>query len=555
MISDLKKLFKKTIFEKLNILVDIQDSKMEESDLAIPLFRLSKELEKPILDVYNIIFDIIKNNKYIKHITFEKGFLNILLNRNIIAKIVLNDIYNKKDKYEDIPSNNQQIFIDYSSPNIAKHFSIGHLRSTIIGNCIKLIYRKRGYSVYSENYLGDWGSQFGKLVVAYLRWGNDEEIKKNPVSVLQALYVRYHNEEELDDTLIKQAHEVFNEMEKGNEKYLKIWRYFRDVTIEEFDKMYSLLNVSFDSQKGEAYYNSKVDAVLDLINKKNILKIDQGASIINVGDDIPPALIKRADGAPLYLLRDIATIYDRYKQTKFNKILYVVGNEQTLHFQQLKRVCKLLDLNFDIEHVNFGLVLLDGKKMSTRQGHTAKLIDILNNAISDSKNAILDKNPNLENIDDASKKIGVGAVIYNDLKNEKHLNIDFNLENMLKFEGQTGPYIQYTSVRINSIINQVNLNISEVDYNIYNDSNYYELVKLIDQFGEVLDKVLQTYSPAGLARYLFNLSQAFNKLYSLKKFIVDDINLLASNMLILSSVRIVINEGLRLLGIDYLDKM
>lgn len=556
MIDKLKNRYSEIIYKETGITGIVQEPKKANADLAIPLFTLSKNLNKNIKEVYDLLVPLFKEEKEIENISFENGFLNISLNKVVVSKEVLLEINKNKNSYANLESNKKVIFIDYSSPNIAKNFSVGHLRSTVIGNSLKNIYLKRGYKVIGENYLGDWGTQFGKMVVAYKLWGDDEIIKKNPVSELQKLYVKFHEEVENDPSLEDKARQVFKEMEENhNEEYLRIWKYFRDESLVEFDKLYKLLNVSFDLNNGEAFYNNKVDYAIKKLEEKNLLKIDDGATIINVGDDIPPALIRKSDGTTLYLLRDIATIIYRYENYKFDKILYVVGNEQKLHFEQLSRIIKLLGYNFELVHINFGLVLLNGKKMSTRGGNTAKLVDVLAEAINLAEKNIIEKNPNLKNIKKASTDIGVGAVIFNDLKNERTLDIDFSLDNMLKFEGQTGPYLQYTSVRINSILKSVEFNLKDVDFKNYDDELKFEIVKQISLFGENIDKAISNNMPSVVARYLLNLSQLFNKLYASQRFIVEDKCVLASNLLLLNSVKEILNEGLRLLGINHLEEM
>ena len=393
------------------------------------------------------------------------------------------------------------------------------------------------------------------MIVAYLRWGNSEKIKQNPIAELQSLYVKFHEEMGKDSSLEEEAREVFRKMELGDEKYLKLWKTFREESLKEFMHVYDILKVKFDSYAGEAFYNDKIDDLVKKIEKLNLLKIDDGATIINLGDDIPPALIKRSDGGTLYITRDLTALLYRFKTYNFSKILYVVGNEQKLHFEQLKRVSDLMGYNFDLVHVNFGLVLIDGKKMSTRSGTNANLLTIINEAIKEAEKQILEKNPNLENIKEISRKIGIGAIIFNDLKNERNLDIDFDLENMLKFEVQTGPYIQYSGVRINSILKNETIDETLIDYQVFNDEAYFELIKLVDSFSEIIDKALKDNSPSVVAKYLLTLSQSFNRFYGKHKIVVDDKNLLNTNLTLIKAVRLVLNEGLRLLGIDYLDEM
>ncbi len=552
---NLKEELNRRLHDTLKIDVLIEEPKRGDYDLAIPLFRYAKELNKPLLTIFESFKTVLIENEYINEIDFINGFLNIKLNEIRYSKLVLENILEEDVNYATLPSNGKTVVIDYSSPNIAKNFSIGHLRSTVIGHSLKLIYEKSGYKVIGINHLGDWGTSFGKMIVAYLRWGDSQKIKLDPISELQNLYVKFHEEALKDPTLEEEARDVFRKMELGDENYLKLWQVFRKESLKEFTNVYDILKVRFDSYAGEAFYNDKIEAVVDKLEDLKLLEIDDGATIVNLGDEMPPALIKRSDGGTLYITRDLTALLYRHENYNFSKILYVVGNEQKLHFEQLKKVSYLMGYDFDLVHVNFGLVLIDGKKMSTRSGTNANLLTIIKEAILEAKNQILEKNPQLENIHDISKKIGVGAIIFNDLKNERNLDIDFDLENMLKFEGQTGPYVQYSSVRINSILKKETIKDNLIDYKVFKDEFYFELIKLVDSFVEIIDKARLDNSPSIIAKYLLALSQSFNRFYGKHKIIVDDKGILNANLALIKAVRLVLNEGLRLLGIDYLDEM
>lgn len=552
---NLKEELNRRLHDTLKIDVLIEEPKRGDYDLAIPLFRYAKELNKPLLTIFESFKTVLIENEYINEIDFINGFLNIKLNEIRYSKLVLENILEEDVNYATLPSNGKTVVIDYSSPNIAKNFSIGHLRSTVIGHSLKLIYEKSGYKVIGINHLGDWGTSFGKMIVAYLRWGDSQKIKLDPISELQNLYVKFHEEALKDPTLEEEARDVFRKMELGDENYLKLWQVFRKESLKEFTNVYDILKVRFDSYAGEAFYNDKIEAVVDKLADLKLLEIDDGATIVNLGDEMPPALIKRSDGGTLYITRDLTALLYRHENYNFSKILYVVGNEQKLHFEQLKKVSYLMGYDFDLVHVNFGLVLIDGKKMSTRSGTNANLLTIIKEAILEAKNQILEKNPQLENIHDISKKIGVGAIIFNDLKNERNLDIDFDLENMLKFEGQTGPYVQYSSVRINSILKKETIKDNLIDYKVFKDEFYFELIKLVDSFVEIIDKARLDNSPSIIAKYLLALSQSFNRFYGKHKIIVDDKGILNANLALIKAVRLVLNEGLRLLGIDYLDEM
>lgn len=555
MIELIKAKLKEDILAETGLDCDIEEPKKGNYDLAIPLFKFLKQKKYKLPELYEILQPVILKNDMILETKLIGAFLNMKLKSAKFSEIALTEIYKKKDKFGSKKPNGKVVVIDYSSPNIAKKFSIGHLRSTVIGNSLKFIYEKIGYKVVGINLLGDWGTQFGKLIVAYKKWGDEKALEKEPISELQRIYVKFHEEALKDPSLEELGRKAFKAIEDGDKETIELWNYFKKESLKEFDYVYNLLDVDFDLIDGEAFYNDKMPAVIDLLESKDLLKIDDGATIIDLGDDIPPALIKRSDGATLYLTRDIAALLYRIERFGADKAFYVVGSEQKLHFEQLKRIAKLLDLDVEIEHINFGLVLTGGKKMSTRSGTNAGLNEILNQAILEAKAQILEKNPDLKNIDEAAKAIGVGAIIFNDLKNERHLNVDFNLSQMLKFEGQTGPYVQYSSVRINSILKENKLNLNKVDFDVYKDDLYFTLVKLTAQFDEVVVRAAEENNPSVISKYLLNLSQEFNRFYGKQKIVVKNEGTLHANLLLISNIRTVLNEGLRLLGIKYLNEM
>lgn len=556
MINQVKVELKKLLENKLNISsIVVETPKKGQSDLSIPLFGFVKLLGLPMMDVYHKFSDVIKEYPLYLKDEFVSGFLNIYLNREILAKNILDEVHLKKSNYGSSDINGKTVVIDYSSPNIAKSFSVGHLRSTVIGNSLKLIYEKNGYRVIGINHLGDWGTQFGRMIVAYKKWGNESLIEKNPISELQKLYVKFHDELANHPELEQEGRDAFLKLEQGDPEYIKLWDFFREQSLKEFMEMYDLLNVKFDSFNGEAFYNDKMDRVVKELEDKNLIKEDEGALVVFIGENYPPVLIKRSDGATLYATRDLAALLYRKDTYNFDKILYVVGNEQKLHFESLKKVSDLMGYNFDLVHVNFGLVLQDGKKMSTRTGKYTKLMDVINEAISNAKKAIEEKNPNLENKEEVAKTVGVGAIIFNDLKNERHLDVEYNLEQMVKFEGQTGPYLQYSIVRIFSMLKNVNLNFDLVNYQTYTNDVYFNLVQLIDQFPVVLERAQNENSPSVIARYLLQLAQEFNSFYGKVRILADDQNLLQSNIYLVTAIQTVLIEGLRLLGIGYLEAM
>ena len=555
----LEKYYKETYNVDANIIVE-EPKNPAMGDIALPMFTMIKTLKKPVPEITKEASDVIsKSFDVIENINPTGPFINIVLNKALISDHIIKDVFEKKEEYGTSTIGcGQTVVLDYSSPNIAKSFSVGHLRSTMIGNSLKLILNRCGYKTVSINYLGDWGTQFGKMIVAIEKWGNLDEIKKDPINQLGKLYVKINNEEKDHPELAEESREAFRKIELGEKKYVDMWKWIREESLKESEQIYKLLNVSFDSYNGEAFYNDKMDTVVKELEDKGLLIEDQGAKIVELGDSIPPALIKRSDGGTLYITRDLAAVFWRKKEYNFDKALYVVGGEQKLHFSQLKGVLAKMgheDLADSITHVNFGLVLKDGKKMSTRKGNVVKLYDILEQAIEASYKQIEEKNPDLENKDEIARKVGVAAVVFNDLKNFRGLDYEFDINQMVRFDGLTGPYLQYTSVRINSILETNNFDVNNMDTSLFIKSHYFELVRQIASFKQTIEKAANEYSPNIIAKYLLAIAQSFNKFYALEKINVSDEKVRNTNFALAYAVRTIINEGLALLGIESVEKM
>jgi len=543
----------------IQIIVE-EPKKAELGDLSIPVFSIVKEVRKPLPVVVESVINELGNipsSEYFAKIDSVSGFINITLDKVMVAKLVIEEFADAKDYGKSDIGFGKTICIDYSSPNIAKPFSVGHLRSTIIGHSLGNILEKCGYKVVRINHLGDFGTQFGKTIYAYLNWGDKLKVEANPVEELVKLYVEFNERAKQDPSLEDEARRIFKELEEGNQEYVDLWNYIREESLKDYMKVYDLLKVSFDSYNGEAFYNDKMQAVVEELREKNLLKKDQGAMIVDLGDNLPPALIQKSDGSTLYITRDLAALFYRKNTYAFDEVLYVVGNEQKLHFTQLQKVVELMGYDFtkDIHHINFGLVLQDGKKMSTRKGKIVKLVDVLAEAVKLSLDYINEKNPDLLNKDETAEKIGVSAVIFNDLKNYRTNDFEFNLEEMVNFVGQTGPYLQYTSVRIKSILDSVEPADVEIDYSLFQDDHYFEIIKNISLYEDTIIKAKQEYAPSVIAKYLLNLASLFNSYYAKERVIVEDPVERETKLRLLRMTREVLNDGMRLLGMQVILKM
>lgn len=562
MIENLKLQITDLLKEKYpNCTIIVQEPKDHlMGDIAIPLFDIVKKNNLTFSECQNEMSNIIiaKYANIIISFKLVRGFLNLNVDKKQVSSGVIKEICQKKQDYGCSSIGiNQTMVIDFSSPNIAKPFSIGHLRSTIIGKALANLYEKSSYQVVRINHIGDWGTQFGKLIVAYKKWGNKELVEKDPINQLLALYVKFNELAASDEKLINEGREAFKKLEKGDKQYLKLWHWFKEESLKEFNKMYELLDVAFDSYAGESFYTDKMDLVIDELEEKHLLIEDKGAHVVKL-DDMIPALIKKSDGSTLYITRDLAALFYRKNTYHFNKMIYVIGNEQTLHIKQLKAVVKKMGYDFDneIEHINFGLVLQNGRKMSTRKGNIVKLKDVLEEAVDLAKTYIEKKNPNLIDKDDVAQAIGISAIVFNDLKNHRIHDIEFNLEQMLQFEGQTGPYLQYTGVRINSILKQSEFNINqEMDLTLFNQNHYFEVIRVLDKFQNIVEKAVIEGAPSHLAKYSFSLCSVFNSFYGIEHILSDDLIRRHTNIALSYAVKIVLDESIRLLGMPTIDKM
>ena len=546
----------KVLYEHLShekIVQLIETPKYEtHGDLAFPCFELAKVLKKSPVQIANELVEQIHSDIFSK-VEAVGPYVNVFLNRKEISIPIIEEILQKKEKYgSSIDGKGQTIVVDLSSPNIAKPFSMGHLRSTVIGNSICQIAQKVGYQTVGINHLGDWGTQFGKLMYAYLTWGDEAKVKASPIKELNKLYVYFHEMAQDNPALENEGRIWFKKLEEGDEEATRLWTWFREVSLKDFQRIYDLLDVQFDSYNGEAFFNDKMDDVVRLLEEKNLLIESDGAKVVDLSEyNLPPCLIKKSDGATLYATRDLAAAIYRQNTYHFSQAIYVVGGEQALHFQQFFHVLEKMGYDWvkGMKYVPFGLMMKDGKKMSTRKGKTILLEEVLQVAIGLSKKNIQEKNPDLSNADEVARQVGVGAVIFHDLKNERTNNCEFSLESMLKPEGETGPYIQYTHARACSILRKSPIALDKIHFNGLTDDYSWTIIKLLEQFPEIISRAFHRYEPSVISKYLLDLAQSFNKYYGQVRVLEVD-EQIHSRLALLVAVVTVLAEGLRLLGIQ-----
>ena len=539
----------------LNLLEQPKSSDL--GDIAFPAFSLAKIERKAPQAIAADIAEKIDASHFEK-VVATGPYVNFFLDKSQISDQVIKSVIEAGADYgQQEEGQGANVTIDLSSPNIAKPFSVGHLRSTVIGDALSNIFRKMGYNTIKINHLGGWGKQFGLLMVAYKKWGSKEAVEANPIDELLKLYVRINAEIENDPALDEEGRLWFKKLEDGDPEATELWQWFRDESLVEFNRIYKLLGVEFDSLNGEAFYNDKMDEAVQILEEKGLLKESKGASIVELDDvNLPPAMIKKSDGATLYITRDIATAIYRARTYNFVKNIYAVGQEQSNHFCQLKAVLKKMgfDWSDDMIHVDFGLVTKNRQKLSTRKGNIILLEPTLQEAISRAKAQIEEKNPELENKEEVAHAVGVGAVKFYDLKTDRRNGYDFDLEAMVSFEGETGPYVQYAYARIQSILRKANFTPSaDATYSL-SDPESWEIIKLLQDFSRVVKRAAENYDPSLIAKYAINLAQAFNKYYAHTR-ILDESPERDSRLALSYSTAVVLKEALRLLGVEAPEKM
>lgn len=565
--------FKQIIAKQISKTIEINAKELEgyietpkdskNGDYAFPCFRLAKELRKAPPAIANEIKEKIEPVEEIEKVEVAGGYLNFFINKSTLAEEVLGEISKTEQYGKSIVGEGKNIVIDYSAPNIAKPFHIGHLRSTVIGGALYNIYKYLGYNVTGVNHLGDYGTQFGKLIEGYKMWGEEYDIEKDPINELTKIYIRINEACKNDEQILENCRNNFKKLEDGDSYCVEIWKKFRELSLQEFQKVYDLLGSKFDSWNGESFYSDKMPEVIDLLQKTGKLVESQGAKIIDLEDKgiNTPCIIEKSNGSTTYATRDLAAILYRARTYDFDKALYVTSYEQVLHFKQVFEVAKLLGLDEKytngLEHVSFGMVLLPEGKMSTREGNIIKLEELLNEAISRAKEIIEQKNPDLENKEEVAKKVGIGAVIFNDMFASRIKDEVFDWNTILNFQGETGPYIQYTYVRTKSVLEKAGYlpKIENVKIDNLSDEYSMAILKLIYNFEDILIQVTDKNEPSMLARYLIELAKAYSSFYNENKIIVDDKDVQDARVYLTYAVSQVLKQGANLLGIEMPEKM
>lgn len=540
-----------------------QPKDSEKGDFAMPCFKFAKELRKSPVMIAEELKEQLVNLDNIEKIEAVNGFLNFFVSKEDMVKTVLDKVIKEKENYgfENI-GKGENVVVDYSSPNIAKPFHIGHLRSTVIGRAIYNIYNNLGYNSVGVNHLGDWGTQFGKMIEGYKRFGDEYDIENNPIDELTKIYVRINALCKEDEEVLEACRNNFKLLEEGDSYTTSLWQKFKDLSLKEFQRIYDILGSKFDSYNGEAFYSDKMPEVLEILKNSGKLEESQGALVVKFAEDkMPPIIVGKTNGSTTYATRDLAAILYRARTYNYAKNIYVTSYEQILHFKQVFETAKLLGISDkqanNLVHVPFGMVHLKTGKMSTREGNIVKLETLLNEAIEKAETVIEAKNPNLENKKEVAKQVGVGAVIFNDLKNSRIKDEIFDLDEMLRFEGETGPYVQYTYVRAKSVLNKFgeDLDLENIDYTKISDKDSVAVIKNLASFTKALQTAADSYEPSVVARYVINLAQSYSTFYNNNKINVEDKAVKNARLALTYAVSIVIKKSLSILGIECPEKM
>lgn len=535
----------------------------EMGDFAFPCFKLAKTLKKSPVAIATEIKEKLEIDEYIERIEEKSGYLNFYINNNKLAEEVLTQIDKQKEEYgKENNKKDKTILVEYSSPNIAKPFHIGHLRTTLIGNALYKVYKYLGYNTIGINHLGDYGTQFGKMIEAYKMWGNEYNLEKDPINQMMDMYVRINTLCKEDEEVLERCRENFRLLEAHDKFCTELWEHFKNLSLKEFDKIYNMLDVQFDSLKGEAFYSDKTDEVIKILEEKGKITESEGAKIVDLeyaGIDTP-CMIQKSNGSSIYATRDLAAILYRARTYNFDKCLYIVAYEQNLHFKQIFEVAKyLVDEKHakGLKHVSYGMVSLPTGKMSTRLGNVVKIEELLNETINKAQEIITEKNSELQDKEDIAKKVGLAAIVFNTLSTTTNKDQVFDWNTALNFQGETGPYIQYTYVRTQSVLEKIEKlpEFSELDFSLLKEESSVKVLKSLYSFKEVLEATVEKSEPAILARYLIELSQNYSNFYNENKVLVEDQKLKSIRAYLTYAVGIVLKTGARLLGIQMPNKM
>lgn len=567
LMADFKKLISEIIkseiedltLEEITALIEVPPNK-EMGDYAFPCFKLAKIFRKAPNAIAEDLAGKIQPTDDINKIVNLGGYVNFFVNKESLAKKVINQVLSEKENYGKSEfGKGKTVVVEFSSPNIAKPFHIGHVRTTVIGNALSKIYQSQGYHVEKLNHLGDYGTQFGKLIVAYKLWGDKQAVEKDPIKELLKLYIRFHDEAEAKPEMEDEAREWFTKLENGDQEAKDLWQWFRDESLKEFSRVYDLLDIDFDSYVGESFYSDKMPAVIEELKEKNLLVESDGAMIVDLEDSkLPPALIQKRDGSTLYLTRDLASAFYRKKIYNFDKSIYVVGAQQELHFKQCFEIIKRMGYDWykDMVHVQFGMVSLEEGTMSTRKGRVVFLEDVLNQAIDRTRQIIEEKNPDAENIDEVAKAVGVGAVVFQELSNSRIKDYTFSWDRTLSFEGETGPYVQYTHARCCAVLRKADQPVSaDINYEALSDQDAADVLSVLETFNKSIMTAMKKNEPHIVTRFVLDLAQAFNKFYHNSPILIEDDDLRAARLALVEATRQTIENALKILGMKAPQKM
>ena len=563
--------YKEALAKKIADIVNLSANEIEEyieippnselGDYAFPCFRLAKELKKAPPVIASEIKEKMVLDDVVNKIDVVGGYLNFFIAKDGLVKSTLEDVLNKEDSFGNSNiGKGKTVIIDYSAPNIAKPFHIGHLRSTVIGGALYKIYKALGYNVIGINHLGDWGMGVCKTIAGYEMWKDEYDFSSNPINAISKIYARFNKEEKEDPTLTDKARNALQRLEARDEENTKLWKWIIEISIESYNKIYDLIGCKFDSYNGEAFYNDKMDRVVNILEEKGLLVDSEGAKVVMMPDDMPPCIIITSAGTTIYATRDLAALLYRIENYNFDKAIYVVGAEQTLHFKQIFKTLELMGYEKyakNCVHVPFGLILDEnGEKIGSRKGNAITLEEIFGEAIEKSLNVINEKNPSLENKEEVAKMVGVGAIIFNDLANNRIKDEIFDWKQILNFSGETGPYMQYTYVRTQSILrNAENLDLKNIDYSKLLDNEAIEVIKNLKEFPNVVVSSANKNEPSLISRHLIEIAKSFSRFYNEHQIICDDKDTQNARLALTKAVGIAIKNGLNILGIETPEKM